>query len=113
MVRAEIITIGDEILYGQILDTNTQWISQELDKLGIQTVRKSSVGDSREAILGILSEAKDRADLVFITGGLGPTKDDLTKHLLCDFFETTLELHPQALEDVTIFFEKEVENYQS
>lgn len=106
MVRAEIITIGDEILYGQILDTNTQWISQELDKLGIQTVRKSSVGDSREAILGILSEAKDRADLVFITGGLGPTKDDLTKHLLCDFFETTLELHPQALEDVTIFFEK-------
>jgi len=106
MVRAEIITIGDEILYGQILDTNTQWISQELDKLGIQTVRKSSVGDSREAILGILLEAKDRADLVFITGGLGPTKDDLTKHLLCDFFNTTLELHPQALEDVTVFFEK-------
>ncbi|MFM6948109.1 MAG: competence/damage-inducible protein A [Aquirufa sp.] len=106
MVRAEIITIGDEILYGQILDTNTQWISQELDKLGIQTVRKSSVGDSKEAILGILSEAKERADLVFITGGLGPTKDDLTKHLLCEFFNTSLELHPQALEDVTIFFEK-------
>lgn len=106
MVRAEIITIGDEILYGQILDTNTQWISQELDKLGIQTVRKSSVGDSKQAILGILSEAKERADLVFITGGLGPTKDDLTKHLLCEYFNTTLELHPQALEDVTVFFEK-------
>ena len=106
MVRAEIITIGDEILYGQILDTNTQWISQELDKLGILTVRKSSVGDSSEAILSILNEAKNRADLVFITGGLGPTKDDLTKHLLCQFFDTTLQIHPQALEDVTIFFQK-------
>lgn len=106
MVRAEIITIGDEILYGQILDTNTQWISQELDKLGIQTVRKSSVGDSKQAILGILHEAKNRADLVFLTGGLGPTKDDLTKHLLCEFFDTSLEMHPQALEDVTIFFQQ-------
>ena len=106
MVRAEIITIGDEILYGQILDTNTQWISQELDKIGIKTVRKSSVGDVKEEIVRILDEAQTRADLVLITGGLGPTKDDLTKKILSDYFNDELVLHPDALEDVTIFFQK-------
>jgi len=106
MVRAEIITIGDEILYGQILDTNTQWISFELDKLGIKTIRKSSIGDSAEEITSILSEAKSRADVVFITGGLGPTKDDLTKKVLADFFQCPLEMHVDALNDVTEFFLK-------
>ncbi len=106
MVRAEIITIGDEILYGQILDTNTQWISQELDKLGIKTVRKSSVGDSKDEIVQIFDEAQSRVDVVLITGGLGPTKDDLTKKILADYFGASLELHTQALEDVTVFFQK-------
>jgi nicotinamide-nucleotide amidase len=106
MVRAEIITIGDEILYGQILDTNTQWISLELDKLGIKTVRKSSVGDQKDEIVHILTEAQQRADVVFITGGLGPTKDDLTKKILADFFSCSLEYHPEALQDVTEFFAK-------
>jgi nicotinamide-nucleotide amidase len=106
MVRAEIITIGDEILYGQILDTNTQWISLELDKIGIKTVRKSSVGDQREEIVQILEEAQKRADIVFITGGLGPTKDDLTKKILADFFNCPLAYHPEALADVTDFFAK-------
>lgn len=106
MVRAEIITIGDEILYGQILDTNTQWISLELDKLGIKTVRKSSVGDQIEEIIQILNEAQKRADVVFITGGLGPTKDDLTKKILADFFECSLVYHDEALQDVTDFFAK-------
>ncbi len=106
MVRAEIITIGDEILYGQILDTNTQWISLELDKLGIKTVRKSSVGDQKEEIGQILQEAQKRADVVFITGGLGPTKDDLTKKILADFFDCTLAYHTEALQDVTEFFAK-------
>ena len=106
MVRAEIITIGDEILYGQILDTNTQWISLELDKLGIKTVRKSSVGDQKDEIVHILTEAQQRADVVFITGGLGPTKDDLTKKILADFFACSLEYHPEALQDVTEFFAK-------
>ena len=101
MVRAEIITIGDEILYGQILDTNTQWISFELDKLGIKTIRKSSVGDSAEEITTILNESKSRADVVFITGGLGPTKDDLTKKVLADFFHCSLEMNEDALKDVT------------
>jgi len=106
MVRAEIITIGDEILYGQILDTNTQWISSELDKIGIKTVRKSSVGDQRDEIVQILKEAQKRADIVFITGGLGPTKDDLTKKILADFFDCPLDYHPDALQDVTEFFAK-------
>ena len=106
MVRAEIITIGEEILYGQILDTNTQWISLELDKIGIKTVRKSSVGDQRDEIVQILREAQKRADIVFITGGLGPTKDDLTKKILADFFNCSLAYHPDALQDVTDFFAK-------
>ncbi len=106
MVRAEIITIGDEILYGQILDTNTQWISFELDKLGIKTIRKSSVGDSAEEITAILNESKSRVDVVFITGGLGPTKDDLTKKILADFFHCSLEMNVDALKDVTEFFLK-------
>jgi nicotinamide-nucleotide amidase len=106
MVRAEIITIGDEILYGQILDTNTQWISLELDKLGIKTIRKSSVGDQASEITQILQEASSRADIVFITGGLGPTKDDLTKKILADFFDCGLAMHTEALQDVTEFFAK-------
>jgi nicotinamide-nucleotide amidase len=106
MVKAEIITIGDEILYGQILDTNTQWISLELDKLGIKTVRKSSVGDQKSEILQILNEAAQRADVVFITGGLGPTKDDLTKKILAEYFDCELAMHPVALQDVTEFFAK-------
>ena len=106
MVKAEIITIGDEILYGQILDTNTQWISLELDKLGIKTVRKSSVGDQKPEILQILHEASQRADVVFITGGLGPTKDDLTKKILAEYFDCELAMHPVALQDVTEFFAK-------
>ncbi|MDR6561842.1 MULTISPECIES: competence/damage-inducible protein A [unclassified Arcicella] len=106
MIRAEIITIGDEILYGQITDTNTQWISAELDKIGIRTVRKSSVGDTQEAILQIFNEATQRAELVIVTGGLGPTKDDITKKTFCKYFNTTLEVHPEALTDLQDFFRK-------
>ena len=104
MIQAEIITIGDEILYGQITDTNTQWISAELDKIGIKTIRKSSVGDSEEAILGIFEESSKRANLVIVTGGLGPTKDDITKKTFCKYFNTELVINPQALADVTAFF---------
>jgi nicotinamide-nucleotide amidase len=106
MIKAEIITIGDEILYGQITDTNTQWISAELDKIGIKTIRKSSVGDTEEAILGIFEESSKRADLVIVTGGLGPTKDDITKKTFCNFFNSELIDHPQAKIDVTAYFEK-------
>ncbi len=105
-IFAEIITIGDEILYGQITDTNTQWMSAELSKIGIKTIRKSSVGDDKQEILSILSEAESRADIILITGGLGPTKDDITKKTLCEFFEDELEINTHALAFLTDFFEK-------
>jgi nicotinamide-nucleotide amidase len=103
-ILAEVITIGDEILYGQITDTNTQWISAELDKIGIRTVRKSSVGDNKERILEILQEAESRADIILITGGLGPTKDDITKNVLAQYFNASLVIHEQALLEVTAYF---------
>jgi nicotinamide-nucleotide amidase len=89
-IYADIITIGDEILYGQITDTNSQWISAELDKLGIKTRRKSSVSDKADEILQILSEASQRSSIVILTGGLGPTNDDITKKTLCTYFKTEL-----------------------
>jgi nicotinamide-nucleotide amidase len=106
MVKAEVITIGDEILFGQITDTNTQWISTELTNIGIRTVRKSSVGDDQQAILDILREAESRADVILITGGLGPTKDDITKTTLCKYFDTELVINEHALEIITSFFVK-------
>lgn len=105
-IKAEIITIGDEILYGQITDTNTQFISQIIASIGIKTIRKSSVGDIENDILRILFEASQRVDLIILTGGLGPTKDDITKHTLCKFFEDNLQIHEPTLKHVTSFFEK-------
>lgn len=106
MVKAEVITIGDEILFGQITDTNTQWISTELTNIGIRTTRKSSVGDEEQAILDILQEAETRADVILITGGLGPTKDDITKKTLCKYFDTELYINEDALAIITSFFVK-------
>ena len=103
-VTAEVITIGDEILFGQITDTNTQWLGTELTAIGIRVVRKSSVGDSAPAILDVLAEAERRADVVILTGGLGPTKDDITKKTLCQFFGTTLHRVPTAEAMVEAFF---------
>ncbi|HEX8548825.1 MAG TPA: competence/damage-inducible protein A, partial [Cytophagaceae bacterium] len=104
-IFADIITIGDEILYGQITDTNSQWISAELDAIGIRTKRKSSVGDQKEEIIKILTEAEARSNIIIITGGLGPTNDDITKNTLCQYFNSPLVLHPEALEEVTKFFQ--------
>lgn len=105
-IYTDIITIGDEILYGQILDSNSQWISAELDKRGIRTRRKTAIGDNEEEILSVLKEAEERSDLIIITGGLGPTSDDLTKPCLVKYFNTTLAMNEEALQDVTLFFEK-------
>lgn len=105
-VSAEIITIGDEILFGHITDTNTQWIGNELTSIGVLPVRKTSVGDNRDEIIEVLQRAFDRYDLVIVTGGLGPTKDDITKQTLCEFFDTELEIHDEALAHVTAFFAK-------
>lgn len=103
-ILAELLTIGDEILYGQIVDTNSQWMSVELDKLGIKVVRKTSVGDQEEEILTALTEAEKRADIILITGGLGPTNDDLTKPCLAQYFDCGLVLNEEALAEVTAFF---------
>ncbi|GAB3885590.1 competence/damage-inducible protein A [Spirosoma agri] len=105
-IRAEVVTIGDEILFGQITDTNTAWLGTELTNIGIRVVRKSSVGDQTDAILDILREAHQRADVIILTGGLGPTKDDITKKTLCTYFGVDLVRNPTALALVTSFFEK-------
>jgi nicotinamide-nucleotide amidase len=105
-IFAEILTIGDEILYGQIIDTNSQWISAELDKIGIRIRRKSSIGDQAQEILDALKEAEKRSDIILITGGLGPTNDDITKKTLCTYFNSTLVLNEEALQEVTAFFNK-------
>ena len=103
-IRAELLTIGDEILYGQITDTNSQWMSVELDKVGIQVVRKTTVGDRESEILTAFAEAEQRAEVILITGGLGPTSDDLTKPMLAKYFNCELQLHDEALAEVTEFF---------
>ena len=105
-VRAEVITIGDELLFGQITDTNTAWIGTELTNIGIRVVRKTSVGDQADAILQALTEAHHRADVIIITGGLGPTKDDITKKTLCTYFGVGMVRNETALALVTDFFEK-------
>lgn len=106
LVKAEIIAIGDELLYGQIMDTNSHWISQELDFLGVKVVRKTTVGDNRTDILAAFSEAEKRADIILITGGLGPTQDDLTKPLLAEYFGCEIIEFPEAVEAVTSFFKR-------
>jgi nicotinamide-nucleotide amidase len=103
-VYAEILTIGDEILYGHITDTNSQFISTALDKAGIQVIRKTSVGDNREAIVNGLKSAEAVADIIIITGGLGPTKDDITKKTLADYFQTTLVMDEAVLSHVERLF---------
>jgi nicotinamide-nucleotide amidase len=105
-VNAEIITIGDEILYGQIVDTNSAWMGTELTKLGIKVKQITSISDSAAHIIAALDDAKTRADIILITGGLGPTKDDLTKDVLTAYFHTTLKLHEPSLADIAAIFEK-------
>ena len=103
-VFAEVITIGDELLYGQTLDTNSQWMGQELNRVGIKIGRKTAIGDRREDIVSALDEAQQWADIILITGGLGPTKDDITKTTLAEYFDSPIALHPQALADLKALF---------
>jgi len=103
-ILAELLTIGDEILYGQIVDTNSQWMSVALNAIGVKVIRKTTVGDQEDEILTAFAEAEKRADIILITGGLGPTSDDLTKPLLARYFNCEMKIHADALEDVTAFF---------
>lgn len=103
-ITAELLTIGDEILYGQIVDTNAQWMSVELGNAGVKVVRKTSVGDVESEILTAFAEAEKRVDIVLVTGGLGPTSDDLTKPCLAKYFDCEMKIHEEALAEVTEFF---------
>ena len=89
-MRAEIITIGDELLIGQVVDTNSAWMAQRLNENGIELYQITSVHDDRAHITAALDEAFGRADIILTTGGLGPTKDDITKQVLCEYFGTHL-----------------------
>jgi nicotinamide-nucleotide amidase len=103
-MQVEIITIGDEILIGQIVDTNSAWMAQQLNLLGFSVKQISSVSDNETHILNALNEASSRAGVVIITGGLGPTKDDITKKTLCKYFNTSLVFNEEVYRDVERLF---------
>lgn len=107
---AEIITIGDEILIGQIVDTNSVFISQELNKIGVDVHQISSIRDDKSHILKALEEASGRADIVIITGGLGPTKDDITKHTFCEYFQDKLVKNEAVLAHVEHLFQSYIKS---
>ena len=119
-MNAEIITIGDEILIGQIVDTNSQWIGQELNKIGVSVYQISSIQDEKQHILNALKEAESRADIVIITGGLGPTKDDITKKTIAEYFkDDEIVEYPEVIEHIKGLFKKikhpykEIQRYQA
>jgi nicotinamide-nucleotide amidase len=104
-VNASIITIGDELLIGQVVDTNSAWMAQELNKAGIWMKRKIAVGDDRTDIIQALDNESRESDVILITGGLGPTADDITKPVLCEYFGGKLIMNEQALTHIVHIFE--------
>jgi nicotinamide-nucleotide amidase len=105
-IHASIITIGDELLIGQVVDTNSAWMAQELNTAGIWLRRKVSVGDNREDILKALSDESQLADIILITGGLGPTDDDITKEILCEYFGGKPVIDEDVLKHIKYLFEQ-------
>ena len=99
-MKADIITIGDEILIGQIIDTNSAWIAARLGEIGISIRRKYSIGDRREEIISAVEESMAKAEITIITGGLGPTKDDITKRVLAEIFNSPMVCHTETYERV-------------
>jgi nicotinamide-nucleotide amidase len=106
MTKISIITIGDELLIGQVIDTNSAWMAQELNSAGFWVNRRVAIGDGRVDIMKALDEESAHAEIVLITGGLGPTADDITKPVLCEYFNTTLVVNEEALENVRNIFVK-------
>lgn len=104
-MKAAIVTIGDEILIGQIIDTNSGFIAKSLDKIGIQITEMLSISDNKEQILDTFANLQNKVDVVVITGGLGPTKDDITKKTFCDYFEDSLIESKEVLDHVTQLIE--------
>jgi len=107
-MKAELITIGDEILIGQIVNTNSVFLAKVLNKIGIEIAQITSISDERSAITKALDASSERAELVILTGGLGPTKDDVTKHTLCSYFDDTLVENKEILSHIEEIFEKYV-----
>lgn len=105
-MRAAIVTIGDEILIGQIVDTNSGYIAKALDRIGVQTIEMLSISDNQEHILSTFEVLQDKVDFVVITGGLGPTKDDITKKTFCTYFEDVLVEDQRVLEHVTALIQR-------
>ena len=104
MAVCELISVGTEILLGDILNTDAQYLSIELAKLGISVIHQSTVGDNRERLLAQLDEAAKRSDIIILSGGLGPTPDDLTKEVCCEFFGKEMFLHEQTVEKIKKYF---------
>lgn len=100
----EIISIGDELLIGQVINTNAAWIAQQLDNIGIRIIRITTIADEQKQIVKALDEASERADIVIMTGGLGPTRDDITKQTLCDYFNTALIYDEEIFQHITSLF---------
>lgn len=100
-MKAAVVTIGDEILIGQIIDTNSGFIARALDKIGIEVYEMLSISDNREHIFNTLSSLQNKVNVVILTGGLGPTKDDITKKTLCEYFDDELVLNDKVLDHVT------------
>lgn len=104
-MKATIVTIGDEILIGQIVDTNSGFIAKSLDKIGVAVHEMISISDDKQHILNTFAKLQNQVDLVIITGGLGPTKDDITKHTFCEYFEDSLVVNESVLAHVTAIIE--------
>jgi nicotinamide-nucleotide amidase len=105
-VLATLITIGDELLIGQVIDTNSAWMAQQLNTIGVLVKQRISVGDNADDIVHALKEAATQSDIVLITGGLGPTADDITKPVLCEYFGGKLVIDAGALQNVEAIFVK-------
>ncbi len=104
MTNVELLTIGDELLIGQVVNTNASWMGQELNKAGFIIKQVTSISDNENAILQTLDEARKRAQVILITGGLGPTRDDITKHTLCKYFNTQLVFNEDAYKNLERIF---------
>ncbi len=105
-MKATVVTIGDEILIGQIIDTNSGYIAKALDRIGVETHELLSISDNKQHILETLEKLQNKVDFVIITGGLGPTKDDITKHTFCEYFEDTLVVNQEVQAHVIELIEK-------
>jgi nicotinamide-nucleotide amidase len=105
-MNATIITIGDELLIGQVIDTNSSWMAQQLNDAGIYVKRRIAVGDEKEEIIDAIDQAKSIGDVILLTGGLGPTKDDITKETLCEYFGCRLVFNEEIFSMVKSFFDR-------